>query len=341
MTMPRLVNALSAKDRFLFTASLIGFLLRNQYVSVSEVAKHFNVSEDLVKSAIKRIRVTENQRPFFVQTYYNILDGDLYEEEGIITFGLDHQGEVSAQEDAPRLDSREAAAIAMGLNYLKTLPEFAEDADLNELLTLMGNGVSVGSAPPAIEIRPGKLDEDAAVLRSAILSGNRVEFEYINQLGERGMRQIDPIRIDPRENHWYVHGWCLKNDDFRMFRLDRMRNARVLDDPISASARNAIEIEDRTYVEHETDIDVTVAVKPEAFALLGEYQPVDEPVAKANGEFEAVIRIGYLPNLGRLISRFGGAARVIAPVEAKSVVRDHALAVLGLAPLQQSGLKED
>jgi len=339
--MPKLVNAMSAKERFLFTASLIGFLLRNQYVSVTEVAKHFNVSEDLVKSSIKRIRVTENQRQFYVQTYYNIIDQELYEEEGIITFGLDNMGQVIAQEDAPRLDSREAAAIAMGLNYLKTLPEFAEDADLDELLKLMGSGVAVGSGAPAIEIRPDKVDEDAAILRSAILSGNRVEFDYVNQQDERSTRQIDPIRLDPRGNTWYVHGWCLKNDDLRMFRLDRMRNTVILDVPISDNARNVVDIEDRTYVEHETDIDVTVSVKPEAFALLGEYQPVNEPVAKPNGEFEAVIRMGYLPNLGRLIARYGGAARVIAPAEARAVVRDHALAVLGQAPLQTSNIRED
>jgi hypothetical protein len=36
-----------------------------------------------------------------------------------------------------------------------------------------------------------------------------------------------------------------------------------------------------------------------------------------------------LPNLGKLVARFGGAARVIAPPEAKLIVKNYALAALG------------
>ena len=48
-----------------------------------------------------------------------------------------------------------------------------------------------------------------------------------------------------------------------------------------------------------------------------------------SGTIRAQIKVGHLPNLGRLIAKYGGAARVIAPVEAREIVRNYALSALG------------
>ncbi len=340
--MPKLVNALSAVDRFNFMTALIGYLLRNNPVSVNDVATHFGVSPELVRSAISTIVKTEDTNPYGAKSFYNLEDWDVYLDGGdTITLELDPLNGANAQTDAPSLNTREAAAIVMGLQYLKTLPEFANEQDIDKLLEMLSKGQGIGSGAPSIVIRPGRIDADASVCRSAILEGKRIEFEYINQKGEKGRRQIDPIRLDPRENYWYVHGWCLINQDVRMFRLDRMRDAVILDEPIGEQAKSVIELDDRTYTERETDIDVTVAVAPEAYALLGEYQQDGEPKKNSNGEFVAVIRVGYLPNLGRLIARYGGKARVLEPAEARNIVRDHALIALGQSPLSTSEITED
>ncbi|MEY4060422.1 MAG: hypothetical protein RIQ31_84, partial [Actinomycetota bacterium] len=45
----------------------------------------------------------------------------------------------------------------------------------------------------------------------------------------------------------------------------------------------------------------------------------------------ATIKVGHLPNIGRLIAKYGGAARVIAPEEARRLVREYALQALGQA----------
>lgn len=340
--MPKLVNALSAVDRFNFMTALIGYLLRNNPVSVTDVANHFGVSAELVRSAISTIVKTEDQNPYGAKSFYNLEDWDVYLDGGdTITLELDPLNGANAQTDAPSLNTREAAAIVMGLQYLKTLPEFANEQDVDKLLELLGKGQGVAAGAASIVIRPGRVDTDAAVCRTAILEGKRIEFEYINQKGEKGRRQIDPIRLDPRENYWYVHGWCLSNEDVRMFRLDRMRDAVILAEPIGEQAKSVIELDDRTYTERETDIDVTVAVAPEAYALLGEYQQVGEPEKNSNGEVVAVIRVGYLPNLGRLIARYGGKARVLEPAEARNIVRDYALVALGQSPLSASEINED
>ena len=338
--MPKLVKAMSAPDRFNLLTSLIGYLIRNNPVAKADVAKHFGVDEATIESALRTILVTEDTSPYRTRSFYIIHDQEILDEDGIITLTVHPMGGRGTQDDAPRLDTREAAALAMGLQYLKTLPEFASAAELDKLIELMGKGQGFGSSAPAIVLHHGKIDEDAAVCRTAIIEGKRIRFDYINQKGESASRLVDPIRLDPRENHWYLHGWCLDNNALRKFRLDRMRNAIVLEEAIGDAALSVIDLDDRVYTESETDIDVTVSVLPEAYALLGEYQQVGEPDKKSNGEVTAVIRVGYLPNLGRLIARYGGAAKVLEPVEARALVRDFALGVLGHEPLERQEIQE-
>jgi predicted DNA-binding transcriptional regulator YafY len=56
---------------------------------------------------------------------------------------------------------------------------------------------------------------------------------------------------------------------------------------------------------------------------------VAEPKDLGSGTIRTQIKVGHLPNLGRLIAKYGGAARVIAPEEAREIVRNYALSALG------------
>ncbi|NBR23916.1 MAG: hypothetical protein EBU08_09145 [Micrococcales bacterium] len=77
---------------------------------------------------------------------------------------------------------------------------------------------------------------------------------------------------------------------------------------------------------------VTIEVEPEAFSLMVDFRPVEEPVSVSEYVKSFKILVGDVRNLGRIISRFGGAARVVAPEEARSAVREFALKALGELP---------
>lgn len=65
-------------------------------------------------------------------------------------------------------------------------------------------------------------------LADAVAQGGRVAFEYTDQHGRRTTRTIDPYRHVLRKGHWYVVGFDVDRNDWRLFRLDRMREARTL-----------------------------------------------------------------------------------------------------------------
>jgi proteasome accessory factor C len=107
-----------------------------------------------------------------------------------------------------------------------------------------------------------------------------------------------------------------------------MRNAKPTLNAISQEAQEA-ELVDEIYTAAETDIVVTLEVDPEAYSLIFDFKPVEEPEAVTKSVKRFKIKVGDVRNLGRVIARFGGAARVISPEIARQSVRDFALNALG------------
>lgn len=59
------------------------------------------------------------------------------------------------------------------------------------------------------------------VIKQAILNRQRISFHYYYQKGE-GRRRIEPYRLVFRWSSWYVFGYCLERNAFRLFKLNRL-----------------------------------------------------------------------------------------------------------------------
>lgn len=320
--MPKL-KSLDGGSRFNFMLALIAYLERAGEVSMAEAAAHFNLDEKYLRGVVSSINELtvefpgNEEFPFFI-------DADLA-DEGILSL-LDNK----LIQEVPRLSSRQAAAIGAGLNYLATMKAFADDDELKQLQDLMSRGSGRGPVG-TISVNPGSEDAYAAVLRKALLGGKRISCEYLNAKGEKTVREIDPLRLDLRADGTYLRGYCLNNQALRNFKLDRMRNVHITETAISSQAKAIGEIEDSLYVSQSTDISVTVELEPEAYGLISEFQTVEEPTELGAGTIRAVIKVGHLPNIATLIARYRGKAKVVEPKEARELVKNYALRVLGEA----------
>lgn len=65
-------------------------------------------------------------------------------------------------------------------------------------------------------------------LADAVAQGSRVRFEYTDQEGRDTRRVVEPHRHVLRERRWYVVAFDIDREDWRLFRLDRMRSAEVI-----------------------------------------------------------------------------------------------------------------
>jgi proteasome accessory factor C len=297
--------------------ALTGYLISHRQQKLSDLAQHFEVTEKEIKSAVVTISLSGvgMYRPdelFF-------LDYDLL-EEGIVDLSF-----APTLEAVPRLSTRQAAAIASGLAYLVDLVDPADQEQINELLEILGRGALSTKELPFM-VHPNRGDQDLALARQAVAESRVLKCSYINSSGEVSDREIEPQLLESRESNWFVRGFCRTNLEPRVFRLDRMRQIELLDtfEERLIAAGDSSQI----YEVRESDTEVLFEVEPEAFGLIADYKPDYE--ISGNKAVQVKIPIGELGTLGRIVSRYSGKVRVLAPESARQAVREFAERALGI-----------
>ncbi len=68
-----------------------------------------------------------------------------------------------------------------------------------------------------------------ALLRSAIKKQKKVFYDYTREDGQRSSRTVHPLGLFYWGRVWTLVAWCELRDEFRHFRLDRMKNINLSD----------------------------------------------------------------------------------------------------------------
>jgi predicted DNA-binding transcriptional regulator YafY len=133
------------------------------------------------------------------------------------------------------LDDEEAVAITVGL---RTVAGYAIDgideasvralAKLQQVLParLRGRVEALGAAtvPLLIGTGPAVDPELLAVLAAAITDHERVRFGYRARDGTESRRLAEPHRLVAAGRRWYLLAYDNHQDDWRIFRVDRVRD---------------------------------------------------------------------------------------------------------------------
>jgi predicted DNA-binding transcriptional regulator YafY len=66
-------------------------------------------------------------------------------------------------------------------------------------------------------------------ISQAVHAGRTVAMRYRSERGDESERLLDPYGIVFRQGRWYATGYCHLRNDLRLFRLDRVQDAQLLD----------------------------------------------------------------------------------------------------------------
>ncbi len=69
-----------------------------------------------------------------------------------------------------------------------------------------------------------------ALIKEAILSNRRINFRYYSSKGD-SQRRIEPYYLTFQWAGWYVFGYCLERRDFRLFKLNRLWELKLTEEP--------------------------------------------------------------------------------------------------------------
>ena len=322
--MPKLKYSLPGDERYNTMMSIVGFLQRVGEIHIDDLAKHFDLTRETARGLLSTLNTTsflprnaEEQLPFFIDLER------IEDEDGIVALGLDE-----GPQGVPRISGPQSIALLSGLQYLSSLPEFEDSEEVNELIKLLSkNQKEIAS----IEIDDVTFDSDLKIIRKAILSNKRIECRYVNNQNVETVRQIDPLALTSVEERWYLRGYCHTKEELRTFRLDHMVDAKILNqDRVDRALQLARSLDSTSpiYSASDNDTEVLVELSPEAYELASIHQEISEPKKVGQELIQVKIKVGYLPDLGPMITKFGQFAKVISPPEARDVVRNFALAML-------------
>ncbi|MEO7146272.1 MAG: WYL domain-containing protein [Terrimesophilobacter sp.] len=315
--MPDTTPPMQARDKLTFLLILVPFLMDNDRISVQDAARHFDVSEEQIRAAVRLIAVSGipgETNAYQPDDLFDIAWDDFEDNDQIV---LTH---LVAIDDSPRFSAREAAALIAGLQYLSSLPENADRGAVANLMSKLAQGAS--SAPSQVALEAQQADATLALIRAAIATEQQLELDYLNARGEHERRRVDPLRIESVDADWYLRGWCHLREALRTFRLDRISNPVLTDEQISYRAQDVV-LADSLFENSDSDFLVTVSLQQSALPLLADYLPADT-VTTVDGQTHATIRVPHLHGLKRLINGMPGVVTVIKPEEARTAVADWA-----------------
>lgn len=68
------------------------------------------------------------------------------------------------------------------------------------------------------------------IIKRAIFSRNVISIHYFGSNRESTWRRVEPLRLVFKSKDWYLYGFCLMRDDYRFFKLTRIRGIEILSD---------------------------------------------------------------------------------------------------------------
>jgi proteasome accessory factor C len=226
-----------------------------------------------------------------------------------------------------RLDSSEASALIVALRALREGGDDdvrpIVDRTLNKLEAAAGDGAAVAAQ---VDIRmpeqAGALNELRERLTRAVDQRRQVRLDYYVPTRDQSTeRVVDPLRVVTAEGNAYLEAWCHVAEDQRLFRLDRISSAVVLEEPVEdhgdLEPRN---LADGIFQPSTDDLLVTMTLEPSA-RWVAEYYPVEDRVEEPGGRLTVRLRVGDPAWLTQLMLRLGASAQVTDPPDIADDVR--------------------
>ncbi|WP_409346361.1 helix-turn-helix transcriptional regulator [Paenibacillus sp. MBLB4367] len=188
--------------------------------------------------------------------------------------------------------------------------------------------------PIVLDLNPWGQGEEARnkvnVLKQAIHETRKVVLRYIDKDGTESDRVAEPYALILKGNVWYVQAFCTLRDDFRVFRLSRVRHLRDL--PERFDKRTAPPLDGYSWEpgwSKHKEKTMVLAFQPEVRHRVGDTFHPDQVTDMPDGSMRVT---GQFPEdewfYGMVLS-YGDGVKVESPEEVAKEVVDRAKKIVG------------
>ncbi len=227
-----------------------------------------------------------------------------------------------------RLDSSEASALIVALRALREGSDDEVrpivDRTLGKLEAAAGDGAALAAR---VDVRlprqQRRVDELRDRLSAAVERQRQVRLDYyVPTRDESTERVVDPLRVVNADGNTYLDAYCHLAEDQRLFRLDRISSAEVLDAPVDPHADvTPRDLAAGIFQPSGKELLVTLRLDRSA-RWVAEYYPVEHSRNDPGGGLTIRMRVGDPALLTQLMLRLGASAELVEPAALAGAVRE-------------------
>lgn len=138
----------------------------------------------------------------------------------------------------------ELEALVLGVQLVQSLPDKTLGNAAKDVLSKIGDAIpanlrstltDAGVRIKARESEPEK--QDTRHLREIIRANMKSRIKYVDQIGNVSERVVWPVVLGYDDAYCLLIAWCEKRQQYRHFRVDRIRQIECLDTPVPITGR--------------------------------------------------------------------------------------------------------
>jgi len=312
----------TSRDQLHRLLALVPYLQARGEVSVADAAEEFGVTPRVIRRDINVLLFCG--LPGLGMGDLIDVDFDALEGEDVIRLS-----NADYLTRPLRLDSTEAAALMVALRALREggSPDEREVVDraLTKLAAAAGEGAGVAEHVEVHLATDAEVQQLRARLEGAVERGRQVRLQHRSEIrDEVTERVVDPVAVATAGGHAYLDAWCHRADDRRLFRLDRVLEAEVLDTAVADHEHlEPLDLDDGIFRPSPDATTAVLRLSPRA-RWVTEYYPVESVERAEDGALTVRLLVGDPAWLVRLLLRLGGEAALVQPADLADRVRAEA-----------------
>ncbi len=296
-------------DRLL---AIIMYLLNRDLVSARELAEHFEVSvrtiqrdmDTLCYAGIPVLSVQGARGGYGIVDAYK-LDRQLVDTDDLffILSSLESLGMA--------MKNRHLTGTVEKIRSLITTRQAEEIAQRREQLYIDFSALGIGP----------KRQDLFFLLENAIEKQRLVRLTYSNSRLQVATREVEPMTIVFKWFSWYLFGFCRMRDDYRLFRLSRMRDVRLLEQSFTRREGSFAEFSARAE-DDARQHTAPVLLKFDASMRVMVEDAFARSVIEHEPDGSLLVRLNYPENewLYGLILSYGDKVEVIEPAHLREII---------------------
>lgn len=213
-----------------------------------------------------------------------------------------------------RFTATEASALIVALRALREGCDDQTRAVVDRVLAKLETAAAEGAAD---QVDVGDRVDELAGLRARLEDAARRQRQlrlnyYVPARDEVSDRVVDPHGVVTANGFDYLDAWCHSAEAPRLFRLDRIHEATVLDEPVTSPSGDRRGLGEGLFLQHD-DATTVVLHLDRAARWVPDYYPVDAVRRRRGGALEVQLRVADPRWLQRLLLRLAPHARVLDP----------------------------